>query len=278
MKIFLSLLENLIVLIKWPLYIALGLYVLFVVNVALHVIGLMLLKKMRFKKSTITKTKVKKSNFIKKLIWDFPHQYAIDTLNLEPGDFKEYGLIVFTGRQGSGKTSSLVEYMGRLQQIYPESKTLTNFGYVYEDTNLNHWNKLTDYVNGRKGVIVGIDETQNWFSCNQSKNFPPEMLSVITQNRKNRRIILGTAQNFYLLSKAIRSQTTEVRECYTFFGCLTFVFRKIPILDVDGNVEKWKNKGFYFFVHNEKLRNSYDTYKCIENMAKSGFYEKQTSQ
>ncbi len=29
----------------------------------------------------------------------------------------------------------------------------------------------------------------------------------------------------------------------------------------------------YFFVHNDELRNSYDTYKVIENLRKSGFKE-----
>lgn len=29
----------------------------------------------------------------------------------------------------------------------------------------------------------------------------------------------------------------------------------------------------YFFVHNSKLRNAYDTYKVIENLRKSGFKE-----
>ena len=96
---------------------------------------------------------------------------------------------------------------------------------------LDHWSKLINYKNGIYGVIAVLDETQNWFASNKSRNFPPEMLQVIIQNRKNRRIILGTAQNFYLLAKAIRSQTTEVRRCATFFGCLTLVRRFEPILD-----------------------------------------------
>lgn len=79
---------------------------------------------------------------------------------------------------------------------------------------------LIDYKNDKQGVIVGMDELQNWFSSNDSKNFPPEMLGIITQNRKNRRIILGTSQNFYLLAKAIRSQATEVRRCTTLFRLL----------------------------------------------------------
>jgi len=103
------------------------------------------------------------------------------------------------------------------------------------------------------------------------------MLEVITQNRKNRRIILGTAQNFYLLSKAIRTQTTEVRRCATLLGCLTIVRRFEPILDAEGNVAEWKKKGMYFFVHNKELRDSYDTFKVIQRLSKVGFKEEQSN-
>ena len=99
------------------------------------------------------------------------------------------------------------------------------------------------------------------------------MLQIITQNRKNRRVIMGTAQNFYLLSKAIRTQTTEVRRCTTLLGCLTIVRRFEPILDAEGNVAEWKKKGMYFFVHNKELRDSYDTFKVIERLNKVGFKE-----
>ena len=105
------------------------------------------------------------------------------------------------------------------------------------------------------------------------KTFLQRCCGVITQNRKNRRIILGTSQNFYLLAKAIRSQSTEVRRCTTLLGCLTIVRRAEPILDSEGNVAEWKKRGMYFFVHNKKLREAYDTYKVIENLSKSGFKE-----
>lgn len=120
-----------------------------------------------------------------------------------------------------------------------------------------------------------MDELQNWFSSNDSKNFPPEMLSVITQNRKNRRIILGTSQVFNMLAKAIRTQTTEVRRCTTLLGCLTLVRRLEPILDSEGNVVEWKKKGFYFFAHDKKLRESYDTWKVIERFKNVGFQKRE---
>lgn len=184
---------------------------------------------------------------------------AISTANAAPGG------------QGNGKTIAMVEYGLRMKKEYPLSKLITNLCVSGEDDILDHWKKLVTYSNGSKGVICLIDETQNWFSSTQSRNFPPEMLQVITQNRKNRRIILGTAQNFYLLAKAIRSQCTEVRECRTFFGCITLVRRKEPILDAEGNVTEWDKKGSYFFVHDRELRDSYDTYKVIEALSHSGF-------
>lgn len=56
-----------------------------------------------------------------------------------------------------------------------------------------------------------------------------------------------------------------------FCGCVTIVKRVEPILDSEGNVIKWKPRGMYFFVHNKKIRESYDTYKVIENLTRSGF-------
>lgn len=225
----------------------------------------------RFKKGT--RIKVAKRTVLQRLFWDFPKQYADDMLNFDPNFFKYQGCIIYTGRQGRGKTIAMVHDAYMMQLEYPKCKCLSNLAYKHENFALNHWKQLVNYKNGKYGVIVMMDETQNWFSSNQSKNFPPEMLQVITQNRKNRRIILGTAQNFYLLAKAIRSQATEVRECCTFFGCLTFVHRKEPVLDADGGVKEWKNRGWYFFVHDAALRESYDTYKVIESLSADGFKE-----
>ncbi len=215
--------------------------------------------------------KIKKPSILKRIFVDFPQQYWKDYFAKDPDFFKYQGIIIFTGRQGRGKTVSMVHEILNYQKEYPKSKCITNLAYKYENDSLKHWKQLLDYNNGKQGVIVGMDETQNWFSSAQSKNFPPEMLTVCTQNRKNRRIILGTAQSFYLLSKAIRTQCTEVRECYTIAGSITFVKRVEPFLDFEGNVEKLKLKGFYFFVHNDELRGAYDTYKTISALSKSGF-------
>lgn len=272
LKSFLKVGWSFIAWLKYPIIFVLIVYAIFMLMcVIFTLIGFKQGK--RFKKGS--RQKVKKHGFLRQIFIDAPKQIVEDKFNQDPDFFTHQGLIIFEGRQGSGKTTSMVYEAMQLQQEFPLAKCTSNLAYTHQDIALNDWRMLINYKNGIKGVIVMMDELQNWFSSNDSKNFPPEMLQVITQNRKNRRVILGTAQNFYLLSKAIRTQTTEVRRCVTLLGCITIVRRFEPILDAQGDVLEWKNKGIYFFVHDKKLRESYDTYKVIERLQKVGFKEDQ---
>lgn len=271
MKIFFEIMWGLFSWLKVPIILLVALVVLFFVLVYINVfIGL--LQGKRFKKGQ--HNRIKKRSILKRLFLDLPRRVSDDMFNRDPEAFGYKGMIIFEGRQGEGKSIAMCQFAMTMQEEYPKAKCISNLAYKYEDDVLNNWRKLIDYENGKYGVIAILDETQNWFSSNQSKNFPPEMLEVITQNRKNRRIILGTAQNFYLLAKAIRSQATEVRRCATLLGALTIVRKYYPVLDSDGNVKEWKYRGMYFFVHDKKLRDSYDTYKVIKSLRKSGFQER----
>lgn len=268
MQIFFEILLAFLNFFKIPLIVIVLFFILFFVLVYFNVI-LGLLKGKRFKKGE--HNHVRKPSVLKRLLNDFPKRIAEDMFDRDPEAFRHSGLIIFEGRQGRGKTIAMVQCAREMQEEYPKSICLSNLDYKGQDEELDNWTKLLEVSNDKYGVIALLDETQNWFSSNQSKDFPPEMLSVITQNRKNRRVILGTAQNFYLLAKAIRSQATEVRRCATILGALTIVRRVEPILNSEGNVVKWKHRGIYFFVHDKELRNSYDTYHVIESLSKSGF-------
>lgn len=270
LSMFWSMIRVFVDFLKYPLYFVLICILLILISCAFYYVK-GLLKGKRVPKGN--RRRLVKPSLLKKIFILMPKQY-IEDLFSRPADFFPYeGMIIFEGRQGSGKTISMVRYMKDLQYEFPDALCTTNLAYTEENKPLKTWTMLIDYKNGYKGVIVAMDELQNWFSSNDSKNFPPEMLSLITQNRKNRRIILGTSQNFYLLAKAIRSQATEVRRCATYFGCLTVVRRLEPILDSEGNVIEWKKRGVYCFVHDKELRDSYNTWKVIENLRKSGFKE-----
>lgn len=255
---------------KWPLIIIFAIIGFFYISCMFWFI-VKFFKGERVHRGSVKK--IKKRSALMRILYDAPRQYVEDLYNMKPDFFRPQGLVVFTGRQGSGKTSAAMQYAIELLDTYPKAKCLSNTKFKYQNEQLNHWKQLINYKNAHKGVIVIMDELQNWFGSNQSRNFPPEMLGVITQNRKNRRIILGTSQNFYLLAKAIRSQCTEIRECTTLAGVMTIVIKREPILKEDGDVKELKFRGMYFFVHSPRLRNSYDTYAVVDALGKSGFQE-----
>ena len=208
----------------------------------------------------------------RQLFVEVPRRYTLDRFNREPGFFGEQGVHMFTGEQGSGKTIAAVEMMLRLKKQYPNAKMITNFDVVGQDDALEEWQQLLTYTNGHQGVIVGIDEIQNWFMSGKNQ-LPPEMLEVATQNRKNRRILCCTAQVFTRVNKGLREQVNFVYKPITFLGCFTVVRKFKPKFDSEGNVLELKHRDMYCFVHTEELRAAYDTYKVIHTLAKEGFKE-----
>ena len=208
------------------------------------------------------------------LFWDFPKQLGIDISNRDPNFFKPQGIIIFTGEQGSGKTMSMIKCATDLKEQYPKCKVISNTGFSLQDKEMKSWKDLTSYNNGDKGVVVVWDEIQNAMNSRSYKNFPMEMVGVVTQNRKNKRIILCTAQSLHMVDKTIRVQMSEERHCINLFGVLNFVFRYKYQFDSDGEPIKKSFKGLYFYCQSDKLRNSYDTYKVIDVLTKSGFNER----
>lgn len=258
-------------LLKIPLFILAAMLALFGFLCAVQFVYLYRFKGLRLKKGK--HYQIKKEGFFRRLFVDAPRRIVKDFFDRDPEFFRHQGLHVFCGEQGSGKTIALVEMMMRMQKEYPRAKCITNLGYAHEDEQLTDWRQLLTYNNGKKGVIVGIDEMQNWFSSGKN-TLPTEMLEVVTQNRKNRRIILATSQVFTRMAKGLREQCTLIYEPITILGAITWVRIKKPVLDFEGNVLEKKRRGSYFFVHTPELREAYDTYKVIHSLAFEGFKER----
>lgn len=214
----------------------------------------------------------KRPGLLRQLLWDVPRRYVLDILEREPGFFDPKGIHVFCGEQGCGKTISAVQMIQLIQRQYPACKTITNFALETENDELTQWQQLLTYTNGHKGVVVGIDEIQNWFMSGKNQ-LPVEMLEIATQNRKNNRIIVCTAQVFTRVNKGLREQFTMVYQPHTFMKCFTVVIKRKPVFDSEGNVIDLKYRGMYCFTHTDELRSSYDTYKVIHTLANEGFKE-----
>ena len=213
----------------------------------------------------------KKPSFWKRLFIEFPKRFIIDLLTKDPNEFGYYGFHLFVGEQGSGKTVATAEFLQRLKGEYPLCKIATNFEYKHEDSQINSWEDLIFNNNGIYGQADVVDEVQNWFSSNQSKDFPPEMIQEITQQRKQRKIFIGTTQRFERMAKPLREQVNYIYYPMTIGGCLTLVKVCKPKVDSDGQIRELKTVKRYFFVHTEEIRNSFDTYHKIKKQAESGF-------
>lgn len=254
-------------LLLYILYI-IGFFLILFVTSAIVEFTLQILKGNRIKKNTGKATK--KHGKLRRIFYDFPRRFIKDVFEKDFNDFQMYGVHLFCGEQGSGKTISVVEFLHRIKDKYPNCKINTNMGLNFQDNKITDWKQIVERTNGTKGVVEVIDEIQAWFSSNQSKNFPPEMLAEISQQRKQRKMIVGTAQVFSRVSKPIREQVTFVYCPFTIAGCLTVVRRSRPHWFDD---EKLKFKKFdktYFYVHNEKIRNSFDTYERINDYKSQG--------
>lgn len=213
----------------------------------------------------------KNKSIFRRLVIDFPKRFILDYFTLDPNFFKSYGLHMFCGRQGSGKTISLVYNLKILKETYPKMIIATNMDYRHQDGSISCGDDILQYNNGEFGTAIVIDEIQTWFSSLDSKNFPPELLNEVSQQRKQRKCILGTAQVFSRIAKPIREQTTFVHCPFTVLGCLTFV--RVYDADMwDDNERKFLGfpKKMYFFVHDDDLRDSFDTLLKIQKATKIG--------
>ena len=217
-------------------------------------------------------------NLPKLLYW-----LTVDYLRRDKELFKEYGCWFFVGKQGAGKTMAIVEYLERLRKRYPKLKIYTNMGYKHETAPLTQLNDLLnkENYNGKFGTVFVIDEIQNEFSASTSMNFPETLLSVITQQRKNRVLILTSSQVFTRVSKPLREQCYRAIECSTIFGRYTMCkhYEGINYADAFDNSEDYKAEhrpriAYHSFVQTDKLRDCYDSYQLIERLSRVGFAPK----
>lgn len=189
-----------------------------------------------------------------------------------PKEVHLYGIWLYCGLYGQGKTMALTEYLTRMRAKYGDKIYIsTNYGFKDEDFPLNNWKELlTEYD---KPVIFGYDEIQNEFNSRDYKNFPYELVRLLTQNRKGHgKQIVGTAQRFGRVDKTIRELCTHVIECKkSGFGRITKL-RKYDVEDYEMllnevDIAKKRKIPFqrYSFIQTDQLRESYNSFQMLES-------------
>lgn len=202
--------------------------------------------------------------------------HDILTLKSRKAVFSPYGFTIFVGRQGSGKTISMVRYLDQMKKRYPKCLIVTNFSYAKADFRMTDWRDLFDIRNGTDGVIFAIDEIHSEYSSASWKDFPETLLSEISQQRKQRIKIVASSQVFSRVAKPMRDQAVSVVCCNTYFGRLTtskeYDAAEYSTTETPYQVRKsLKPLRKQAFVQSDDLRQSYDTWEKVERLKRTEF-------
>lgn len=221
--------------------------------------------------------------------------YRDDKRNARDSEyFRPSGTQVYVGRQGSGKTVSAVHHVNKLKARYPKAILVTNLNYsrlkaIDVDTIdkvravINHpqFDATRYYLrfssadsmhavlmsvnNDKYGVIYLIDEIQTYLNALDSKNVPMSVFTEISQQRKQRKVIIGTSQLFMRMAKPLREQCDNLIMCTTSFGVLTKQRAYDAMtLEQDYNGQLIGDvRGIGFFIQTRYDRESFDTYQKI---------------
>ncbi len=183
-------------------------------------IGAIRVRIKRGKRSRSSERKVKIPSAFRRIYIDFPIRFFNDVWDHSLSDYFPYhGLWLFVGEQGSGKTTTMSYILYFIRKKYPKCRCYTNYSFSDLPDIDDPFSLLYLLDDKPVGTVFAVDEVQNWFSCDQSKGFPPEFLAFFTQLRKARCLTMGTAQVFSRVSKPLREQVGLVFCPRTLFGC-----------------------------------------------------------
>lgn len=196
----------------------------------------------------------------------FPRVF-VKMLKRKKDGFPYQGIHIFTGEQGAGKTLKMVSVLFRMHEQYPDAKIVSNMTlYGVDYIPYQGIEQLQNLNNGKKGIIYVIDEIQTLFSSLESKDMPPSTLTVWSQNRKNRRVILGTTQRYTRVAKGIREQVSYHIECAVpFLGFFRYRVIDGAMYDENGKLPADAKPPHYsLYVPKPSIMDSYDTGEVIK--------------
>lgn len=186
-----------------------------------------------------------------------------------PEYFDPDGIIVFCGPQGSGKTLSAVAYVQKLCRMYPSVKVVSNMTLNLPDgIEFIPWSGVQDFTNVNNdyaGVIFLLDEIHLEFNSLESKKMDSNIFTVVSQQRKQRKHIVGTSQVFNRIAKPFREQFNLAVDCHNYFRFIqvNYLVDAKHSTEEGGRVVSNSLKRFVWF-HSPNLYKSYDTYAVMK--------------
>lgn len=195
--------------------------------------------------------------------------------------FYGWGIHLFTGKFGQGKTSLMVIKAYELCKKYPQLHVVTNLNLKNfpDHTKILPLNTADDILNAPKNSLVLIDEIGTLFNSrdfSSGKNSVPKpVFQHLCQCRKRHMMILATVQRFNLLDKQIRDITATVTSCSTSFKHPFSRMLTGLTYDIDEYEAYVANKMYVprvmdtiVKIQTDQYRHLYDTTELIQGLLK----------
>lgn len=177
----------------------------------------------------------------------------------------KFGVYCYCGKQGSGKTYSVVDFLRENSDfdIYANISTLEGINYTY----FNGFNDLLKLRDKTDCVIV-YDEI--FTALTKSSRINQDVLDFLSQMRKRRIIFLTTAQEWLEINITLRRYCRYQIDCkiYNILGCGILVKNCY-----DAEQMKWSNEDNEYIAPLEEttiskcnlvVAKSYDTFEQIK--------------
>ena len=192
--------------------------------------------------------------------------------------FEGWGLHLYVGPFGAGKTCSMVERAYRLARRYPQLSIVTNLRLhdFPAHTRILPLSSPEDILSAPANTLVLIDEIGTIFNSRDfaSKQAVPKILfQHLCQCRKRNMMILATTQRWNFLDKQLRDITATVNVTRSHLGhpwtriCTVYTYDAVeydlaytnPLYPLRANYST-------VYVQSDHLRGLYDTDELINNM------------
>lgn len=178
---------------------------------------------------------------------------------------KKYGVYCYCGKQGKGKTYSVVEFLKQQPsdiKIYANIKTLKGINYTYFE-GFEELLKITD-----TNCIIVYDEI--FTALTKGTKMTTDVLSFLSQMRKREIIFLTTAQEWLEINITLRRYCRYQIECsmHNFLG-IGLLIKSM----YDAEQMKWSQEDNEYIAPliettvskcNVSVANSYDTFEEIK--------------
>lgn len=193
--------------------------------------------------------------------------------------FERWGLHLFTGKFGAGKTSTMVHYAYLLAKQYKSLSIMTNIRLhsFPKWTKIMPLRTIDDILKAPENVLVMIDEIGTIFNSRDfvgGKGSVPKILfQYLCQCRKRHMMIWGTVQRWNFLDKQLRDITDTVytTRCHLWhpFSRL-FVVRRYDAVEFDNAYSNpllpLSLLSSDVYIQTDRMRELYSTDELIENM------------